>query len=105
MTISTVLSSIQSLLEANPIINEPGYEKLAPSDPVASAYAEVVQWRLACLVGGQLAAWRRTGVIPAVWVGFEDVLEERGEKMLERLIELSKAKAAEGERTYMNIPY
>ena len=105
MTVSTVLSSIQSLLEPNPITNEPGFEQVGLADPRASAFAGTVQWRLACLVGGQLAAWRRTGVVPAVWVGFEDVLEERGASLHERLCEVTRTAGAAGEQVYRDVPY
>jgi ubiquitin-protein ligase len=56
MSISTVLSSIQSLLEANPIVNEPGYEKLSSGEPRAKAYAEFVQARLMETAGAAFMA-------------------------------------------------
>ena len=105
MTISTVLSSIQSLLEANPITNEPGWEKYGLDDPRAAGYAGWVQWRLAALSLQHLAIWKRERRVPAVWEGFEEVLDERGEELWGRLMGLATERAAAGEVTYSDIPY
>lgn len=105
MTISTVLSSIQSLLEANPIVNEPSWEKFTLEDPRAAGYAEYVEARLIGLSVRQLLKWKRGEVLGDEWKGFEEVLAEKGDAMLQNLRAIVETRAAAGEKTYLNIPY
>jgi len=104
MTISTVLSSIQSLLESNPITNEPGWEKYTLEHPQAKDYAEFVRNRIMSLSFRDLSRWRR-GQIPHFWREFEDVLTERGEELYQKLLGIIQAEALAGEKSYSNIPY
>ncbi|NBP66529.1 MAG: ubiquitin-conjugating enzyme E2 [Bacteroidetes bacterium] len=104
MTLSTVLSSIQSLLEKNPIVNEPGWEKYTLNDTQASDYAELIQFRLIVLSFRNLQRWKK-GDIPHDWKEFEDVLEERGEELYEKICEIIRKKAADGEKLYDNVVY
>ena len=90
MTLSTVLSSIQSLLEKNPIVNEPGWEKYTLEHEPAAAYAAIVEFRLAALTFQN---------------DFEDVLEERGDELLEKICEVIRKKAAEGDKNFGKMPY
>jgi ubiquitin-protein ligase len=46
MNLQTVLKSIYSLLNENPITNEPGWERYTLEDQVAKGYADFVQFRL-----------------------------------------------------------
>jgi hypothetical protein len=80
MTLSTVLSSIQSLLEKNPIVNEPGWEKYTLNDKRAKDYADLIQFRLIVISFRNLQRWKK-GDMPNDWKEFEDVLEERGEEL------------------------
>lgn len=104
MTISTVLSSIQSLLEANPITNEPSYEKYTLEHPKALQYAEFVQARLTELSFRDLLRWRRKETPPA-WAEFQDVLDEIGEGLVQNLWTLIQEKAAKPEYTYAGVMY
>jgi ubiquitin-protein ligase len=99
MSISTVLSSIQSLLEANPIVNEPGYEKLTLNDPRAKAYAELVQARLVELSVHDLLKWKAGATQPA-WVEFQEELDAIAPTLLSKLKGIVAEKAAGGEKTY-----
>jgi ubiquitin-protein ligase len=105
MTVSTVLNTIQSILEANPIVNEPGYEtlRLTDSDAKAKDYADFVQYRLISHTFRGLHAWKK-GALPTAWVGFEDVLEEHGDKFINTLTQIIEEKAGE-EKIYRNIFY
>lgn len=104
MTVSTVLSSIQSLLEANPITNEPGWEKYTLADSRAKDYADFVQMRLIDHSFRDLARWRR-GETPTAWAEFQDVLDEVGEGLYQKLAGIILEKAEEGEKTYTNVAY
>ena len=65
MTLTSVLLSIQSLLHENPIVNEPGYEKIKLSDDKAQNYNKYLiyhNFRLAIyqvLKNRKFGSWRR----------------------------------------------
>jgi len=106
MTISTVLTTIQSLLEANPIINEPGHEtlKLEGTDSRARDYAELVRFRLAANTFDGLKNWKR-GVTPVEWKGFQDVLAEHGDRLLDDIIKVIRRKAIADDVRYDKVLY
>jgi len=111
MNLSTVLSSIQSLLEANPIVNEPGYERLAliPGSR-AEAYAEVVRFRIVAHTLPRLLVWKQKGHLPADWLPFQDVLDKIGDKMLNGCLNTIENytvshMAVAPLMTYPNVPY
>lgn len=106
MTISTVLNTIQSLLEANPIVNEPGHEtlRLDGADRRARDYAELVRFRLVAHTFHGLHSWKR-GIIPPVWRGFEDVLAEHGDRFLRDIIRIIEREAIKGDVLYEKVLY
>jgi len=104
MTISTVLSSIQSLLEANPITNEPGFEKYTLETPRAKQYAEMVRFRLAAFTIRKLMQIKM-GHIPEEWKPFEDVFVERGGDLFTGLLSVIEEYAALNEVEGVNLPY
>ena len=106
MTISTVLSTIQSLLEENPLVNEPGYEKLKleGTDSRARDYAELVRFRLVAQTLHNLLNWKK-GVLPAVWRGFEDVLAVHGDRFLADIIKIIELRAATDDVKYDKVLY
>jgi len=106
MTISTVLTTIQSLLEANPIVNEPGYEKLTldGGDSRARDYAEFVQFRLVSQTYHNLLNWKK-GIIPHLWREFEDVLAVHGDQFLANIIRVIRRKAVADDVRYDKVVY
>ena len=104
LTLSTVLTSIQSLLESNPIVNEPGWENFTLENPRAKAYAGAVQFRLLALTLKNLEAWKG-GNTPAIWKEFEEVLEKRGDELYEKLLGIVQIKAEQDEQLFENVPY
>jgi ubiquitin-conjugating enzyme E2 Z len=104
MTISTVLSSIQSLLEPNPMTNEPGWEKYTLVDKRVKDYADFVKYRLTALSYHLLSQWKK-GHTPHDFTFFEDVLEEHGDKLIEKLATTICQEAEKDEVSYANIPY
>ena len=105
MGIETVLKSIFSLLNDNPIVNEPGWERYTPADPVAKGYAEVVEYGLVRLTLAE--ARRLSSRQPSIWEPFRDVIEGpwRSSGAAARLREKVAARAAAGEKTYAGLPY
>ena len=106
MTISTVLTTIQSLLEANPIVNEPGHEtlKLDGDDSRARDYAQLVRYRLVAQTFHHLVNWKK-GVIAPLWREFEDVLAVHGDRFLANIIRLIKRNAVEDDVKYDKVLY
>jgi ubiquitin-conjugating enzyme E2 Z len=104
MTISTVLSSIQSLLEPNPIVNEPGWEKYTLESDRARHYSEYVQHALVSHSLRSLSRWKK-GDIPHEMSPFQDVLHERGPMMIEGLTKIIETKAQGDEITYTSVVY
>lgn len=104
MTISTVLSSIQSILEANPVVNEPSWETITLKNIRAKDYADFVAYRLIALTFRDLREWKR-GSIPEHWIEFKDVLEERGNELYKRICETILKMSENDEIEYKNIVY
>jgi ubiquitin-protein ligase len=101
MSLSTVLSSIQSLLDNNPITNEPGWEKYTLADAKAARYAEWVQHQLVVLSYKNLLQWKTY----APWREFHDILETEAPKLIEKLNGIIHTKAVKGDMVYDNLPY
>ena len=101
MSLSTVLLSIQSLLDNNPITNEPGWEKYTLADTKAANYADWVQHQLIVLSYRSLLQWK---TYPP-WLEFRDVLEIEAPNLLEKLNGIIRAKAAQDENVYDGLPY
>lgn len=106
MTISTVLNTIQSLLEANPIVNEPGHETLSldGADTRARDYAELVRFRLVAHTFRGLNNWKK-GIICPLLRGFEDVLREHGDRFLRNIIGIIEREAAKDDVRYEKVVY
>jgi ubiquitin-conjugating enzyme E2 Z len=104
MTISTVLSSIQSLLEPNPIVNEPGWEKFTLECERARHYSEYVQHALISHSLRSLIRWKK-GDIPAEMIPFQEILAEKATEMIEGLTGIIEVKAAADEVTYPSVVY
>lgn len=108
MNISTVLVSIQSLLDENPIVNEPGYEKLSLKEgSLGEAYAEVVRFRLLAHTLPMLIKCVKSGECPAEWVEFADVLQEIGPRLLEGLSKTvsTYTSGPSAGKVYADVPY
>lgn len=99
MTISTVLTSIQSLLEPNPIVNEPGWEKYGIDNPKAKDYADFVQHGLITYTIRGLNKWKNGNILPE-WSIFEDVINERGDELIAKLGTIIQNKSAHDEISY-----
>jgi ubiquitin-protein ligase len=79
MNIETVLKSIYSLLNDNPIVNEPGWERYTLANPRAKEYADKVQFSLGRLTLEQYRAFKAAGGHP-LWDPFRDVILGHWEK-------------------------
>jgi ubiquitin-protein ligase len=98
LTTVSVMATIQSLLDENPLRNEPGdREALTLESPRAKVYADAVRSRLTSFSFRRLCRWKVDGIVPSEWIGFEEVLEERGDELLAKLYERVKEGAEAGD--------
>jgi ubiquitin-protein ligase len=104
MTISTVLSSIQSLLEPNPIVNEPGWEKYTLEHDKAKHYRDYVQHALIYHTLFKLSDFTRKNV-PYEMIPFQDILKERLDDIMNGVSEIIEEGIEKGEVTYSSVIY
>jgi hypothetical protein len=99
LTTTSVMATIQSLLDENPIRNEPGErETLTLESSRAKLYATAVESRLTSFSFRRLCRWKLDKIVPPEWVGFEEVLDERGDELLKRMYERIKVAAEAGDK-------
>lgn len=110
MSIETVLKSIHSLLESNPITNEPGWEGLTLEDPRAKAYEDWVTFRLAAHTIEQARRWT-AHIERHLWSPFEEDAKAELVRQLKRLVERTEEMALRAAKSmypvveYSAIPY
>lgn len=106
MSISTVLTTIRSILDPNPIANEPGYERLTleDSDHRAKDYAELVRFRLVSHTIRGLHAWKM-GALPAAWAPFKDILDVQGDMFIKNLTRIIERESAKSDVFYPSVVY
>ena len=104
MNIGTVFKSIFSLLNDNPITNEPGWEKYPLTDPKAGGYAEWVEYNLLKYTVHQYRDYLYK--TSNFWNNFKDVFDGDGWK--EKWTSIgSKIERLEtkGDKTYTGLAY
>jgi hypothetical protein len=104
MTTSNIFMSILSLLDNNPIANEPGFEKYGPGSKISSEYTALVQFRMVAMTFRKLQAWKK-GEIPQIWKEFDDVFDEIGDKLYDRICRIIREKAEKGEEEFDKVSY
>ncbi len=102
MRISTVLVTLQSIMTANPITNEPGYETLAANTEKAVSYSRIVE--VACI---RYILERAEALIhPSSFQPFAEEFRRRLPATLQRLQKrLIKYLEETGEVEFRNVPY
>jgi ubiquitin-conjugating enzyme E2 Z len=103
MNIGSVFKSIVSLLDNNPITNEPGWELYTESHPDAKAYAEFIEFHL---VKHTLEESRKfADGKNKLWEPFSDVFEQVWPAHSEKIRNRVKSRASEAPQHFTNIPY
>ena len=103
LNIGSVFKSILSLLDGNPITNEPGWETYAITHPKAKAYADWVEYRLAKHTVAENRKYSN-GLNP-LWEKFGDVFEEVWPAHLEKIRARIALKTLEPQQEFTSIPY
>ena len=104
MGLGTIFKSIFSILNDNPIINEPGWEKYTLEDSKAKNYAEWVEFNLLKLTVHQYRTFL-VGMNPN-WLRFKDIFEsEEWKTKWLKIGEILKARTIVGDKIYSDIPY
>lgn len=103
-SLSTVLLSIQGLLDNNPLSHEPAYEKGTLLDQRHSHYADAITHNLCAL---SWKAMERFEANPEnhEWAPFKEILQERLPIVKERLRKKIAAKAEFPEIVWANLVY
>jgi ubiquitin-protein ligase len=102
MRLSTVLVTLQSLMDENPIQHEPGYHA---TEAMKQDYARFVEHACMRFIVERAEALRAKKVQPKALEPFLDVFQERLPGVLERLETRLTARSTEGERTFSCLAY
>jgi len=99
MRLSTILLTIQSLMDTNPILHEPGYQN--PTQEMKESYIHFIEY--SCI---QYILERAEKTLqPDAFVPFEKIFNELLPKILERLEIRLRKRLETGEKTLSNVPY
>jgi ubiquitin-protein ligase len=102
MTLDTIFISIHSLLNDNPITNEPGWENYTLDDPRAVSYAECVKFNLAKYTVYEHIRYTKSATHPwRSFDGFEEMWRVRWEALKKMIVERANGDDME----FVNIPY
>ena len=102
MNLESIFMSIYSLLNSNPITNEPGWEKYTLEDSKAAGYAECVQFNLIKHTVHENMRYVNSSEHP--WHSF-DGFDEAWKKHWLALKGIIMSKAEGEDRPFINIPY
>jgi ubiquitin-protein ligase len=106
MNIGTVFKSILSILNENPIINEPSWERYTLADPIAKHYAEWVEYCILRYTVRQYRNFKTLGQQETLWEPFREVFTTVWPPRWSRIKGRLTRKASETPSvTYANIPY
>lgn len=101
--LSTVLVTLQSLMDADPISHEPGWKGAAQA--THETYAKCVEYAVMCYIARQADALLQKKPLPNELAAFQEQFRERLPQTLERLEAKLTARVATGEVTFLNLPY
>jgi ubiquitin-protein ligase len=101
MRISTVLVTLQSLMDSDPIRHEPGYAN--PTTQMAKEYRDRVEY--ACIVYTLERAETLPQKQPVPFQPFQEIFRERLPGILERLESRLQHFVVTGERTFQGLAY
>ncbi len=103
-SLSTVLLSIQGLLDNNPLSHEPAYEKGTLEDKRHASYRDAVEHNMCALM---IQSIQRFEMNPAKheWAPFQEIVTERLPVLKERLRKKIKAKAENPDILWSNLVY
>lgn len=105
LNIGSVFKSIISLLDKNPMTNEPGWESYTETHPTAKGYAEWVEYRLLKHTLGEARLYKLGGNHVPLWWKFADVFDAVWPTHLEKIRERVAVKALDPPKEYVSIPY
>jgi ubiquitin-conjugating enzyme E2 Z len=103
MNIGSVFKSIISLLDNNPIVNEPGWESYNEKHPAAKAYADFVEFHLVKHTLKEYEKYRDGK--NTLWSHFSDTFEQFWPNHLEKIQNRLKLKALDEPNHCTNILY
>lgn len=99
MRLSTILITLQSLMDTNPIMHEPGYTNTAKE--IIEGYNLFVEYSCIRYTLERAEAEQQ----PEVFIPFEEIFKNRLPSILERLEKRLVKRIEEGDRNFTNLPY
>ena len=106
MRLSTVLVTLQSLMDTSPLKHEPGFA--ASETQTHKLYADFVEYSCMRYIVERQEAAEKKKQQPAVFQHFEEEFQKRILAILERLKKRLEAKLTQeggGEKSWVNLPY
>lgn len=103
MRLSTVLVTLQSLMDTDPLLHEPGFA--GKTSPTHAAYAEFVEHSCMWYIVERAESVKAQKQQPAAFQPFQEQFETRIPAILERLKVRLDAKLSQGEKQWAAIPY
>jgi len=101
MRLSTIGLTIQSLMDNNPIVHEPGYAH--KRDQITLSYNEYIRYKCLAFLIDMLEAYSITGKVPYLLENFTEEFNTRLPFMIERLH--ARLSLEMEEKTWAAIPY
>jgi len=105
MNIATVFKSILSILNENPIVNEPSWERHTLDHPLAKDYAEWVEFNLLKHVVHEYRNFKSGGQQSTIWEPFREVFDAMWPARWARILERIQTRATRGVIQYTRVPY
>lgn len=104
MRLSTVLVTLQSLMDTNPLVHEPGFATRVDT-ATHKLYAEFVEYSCMRYIVERQEATLKKKQQPAAFSHFAEEFQQRIPAILERLKKRLEKRIEEGEKTWPAIPY
>jgi ubiquitin-protein ligase len=103
MRLSTVLVTLQSLMDTNPLKHEPGYASTTTN--IHTMYANCIEYKCITFILHSIQGYVQTGRFSTELEPFKDEMIDRIPGILARLEVRLKALSEKGEQTFIDVPY
>jgi ubiquitin-conjugating enzyme E2 Z len=104
-SLSTVLISIQGLLDENPLANEPSFERGTLQVAAHKKYANAIEHQVCAYMVSQFLAYEQSPVKTPLWNEFEEVVRLNKQSLKASLRAKIQERAAAGEVSWNGLTY
>lgn len=103
MRLSTILVTLQSLMDTNPLKHEPGYA--STNTTVHTLYAKCIEYRCIAYILNYIEHYTNYGIVSQELQPFKEEMIDRIPETLNRLETRLKILVEKGEETFAGLPY